>query len=749
MPDKLKTWLLRQPLFLPIVALALAILSVDSPTIYGRWIAVSLVIILAYFSSKKVFCLTILSALLGIALHYHNITSQQRAISLKHQTVELYGIIDSPPRTASLNYSEATVKVLQGPQKITGSRILAYIPERYEVNEDSVGKKIWLKGTITALSPPKNPLTFDKRKFYYRKGISTAVQVNDVAANHEIAASHRLHAVADTSRRWIRNKLSYGIENSDASKIILAMFLGEKPESGGKIIDDFRYSGTIHVFAVSGLHVMMIGLLCALLLKLCRCPSNIWIPSVIALMFFYAIVTGMRPPAMRASIMSAIVLIAILLLRQPSLPNCLWLSGIIALVWNTHSLFLPGFQLSYAVLIAIAFTGDWWMNRYDWLNYIDPFFPHALLSKRQKGWLHMRKRASETLAVSTSAWFGSSFLIWLYFGLITPLAIIASLPLMFIVFILLSTCCLSLTVSSVSPATGKLINQLNAHTANTAHWISHFFASIPNTRYHSQPWATGERIVIYHIPEGGGAAYLSLGGGILLDAGNSPQFRYEIMPSLRKNGARIDTLIASHPDIRHIQGLIPAMDEFPIKQLIIPSGNTKSSSINEILRIAEIEKISIIRPSKKTYPVAKGISLELIYAPSEENPLADDRTLVFLLHWHSKRILFLNDSGHHFTHWLRNHKNIENITPDVLILGKHTRAGSLPPDILNLINPRVIIATQSHFPPEQSRSPKWITAIEKSGTKIYLLDQSGAVTLTQTNGEIHYQTMADRTPDDE
>jgi len=112
-----------------------------------------------------------------------------------------------------------------------------------------------------------------------------------------------------------------------------------------------------------------------------------------------------------------------------------------------------------------------------------------------------------------------------------------------------------------------------------------------------------------------------------------------------------------------------------------------------------------------------------------------------MLHWHGKRILFLNDSGYHFAHWLRQREHTEGIkklTPDVLILGKHNLDDSLHPDIVALLTPKAIIATQSYFPPDQSRSTKWINAIEKQGVNLYLLDETGAVTITQEEGEFQF-----------
>ena len=744
---KIKTWLLRQPLLLPASGLSLAIYAIDQgnhfPTSFSPiWVSAALVFLLSAWTSRKLLLISLLLSFIGSCLHQQALESQTQATLLSNKNVEIYGIVNSSPRITPSGSTQTTIKILQGPEQLQGLEVLSYIPQN---NPIQIGEKIWLKGNIRTPNPTTNPDVFDRAKYLHRKGIPLELSADQIINTNTIATTHTIDVFAEKSRQWIRKKLSSGIEDTKASKIILAMFLGEKPSDQQELMEDFRNSGTIHVFAVSGLHVMMIGLIATIIFKLFRCPSNIWIPSVIVIMFFYAIVTGMRPPAMRASIMGAIVLTAILLLRKPSLPNCLWLSAILALLWDTHSLFLPGFQLSYAVLIAIAYTSNWCINRYKWINYIDPFFPLSLLNKKQKVWLKIRKHISDTLAVSTSAWFGSALLIWIYFGLITPLAIIASVPLMLIVFLILATCCLSLTLGSISPSLGNTINQLNAYSANTTHSISKSITSIPHSRYHARPWLGEEKIVIYHLKKGSEGTYLSLGGGILLDAGDRSQFQRNILPSLEKNGAPVDTLIATHPDVDHIQGLTEAIYQYSIKQLIIPNATTRSQAFNQLLQTARENNVNIIKATETTYPISTGISLEIIHIPSDNLPLADDRCLVPLIHWYDKKILFLSDSGHYFTHWLRKQpqSTLENIQPDLLVLGKHSREESIHPEIIQLLSPKTIIATQSYYPQEQSRSNTWINSVKAKGIKLYLLDQSGAITVTQDKeqNQIQYHSM--------
>jgi len=727
-----------QPLLLPAAALALSILFIDlSGTILFLIAALALItIILARKVSVRSFWLTLLCALAGVLLHANELRNLEQLKPLAGTEITILAIVENEPRDVRDYRQEVIVKIAQAPNNnLTGIRLLASIPKDTQLK---VGEKIWLKGHLHLPRTPMNPQVLDKAKLLHRKGISLEIYVDRDQQTHHIARSHSIQAWAQNSRQWIRHQLTKGVADEDAKKIILAMFLGEKPRNGSEIMNAFKYSGTIHVFAVSGLHVMMIGLLFTLLFRVVGLPLKIWIPLVITIMFFYAIITGMNPPAMRAAIMGSTVLCALLLARKPSLPNSLWLSAIIAMFWSTHCIFLPGFQLSYAVLISICLTGSWWANRWKWLTKVDPFFPRSLFTRKQKALYQLRHKSASTLSVSSSAWFGSSFLIWLYFGLITPIAILASLPIMLMVFCLLSLCCLSLTLGSLSDHIAKPINQFSGFFANTTHSITRFFSSAESLRYHDKPWSQGERIVIYSLPEGGAANYLCIGGGTMLDAGSGDHFYAEIWPSLRKNGARLDSLIASHPDVSHIAGLSSVIENFPIRQIIISDSNKRSSAHQKLITQASEQHIATIIPTRKSYPLTEKSRIEILDTGSPTYPLADDRCAIYLLYWKDKKILFYNDAGGKSERRMR--KRYPDLTADIIVIGKHSQDQSLSIDTIKSLKASHVVATQAPYPSGEMRSPQWIEQIQLAGIELLLLDQTGGIIMTQENGKLDIQT---------
>ena len=94
------------------------------------------------------------------------------------------------------------------------------------------------------------------------------------------------------------------------------VILGEKA-SGSRAFDDFRKTGTMHIFAVSGLHVGLVAFIVLSIGRFLRLPPRLLFWLVILAMFSYAFVTGLRPPALRASLMGALFLGRFLTTSQP------------------------------------------------------------------------------------------------------------------------------------------------------------------------------------------------------------------------------------------------------------------------------------------------------------------------------------------------------------------------------------------------------------------------------------------------
>lgn len=134
-----------------------------------------------------------------------------------------------------------------------------------------------------------------------------------------------------------------------------ALLYGDKSYIESQVMNIFKYSGVVHIFSVSGLHVSLIVAIVYFVLKKFR-ASNI-LALIISTIFLgiFCFICSFSAPVVRASIMSLVVLIAKTLYRKPDPLNTLSVSGIILLFVNPIFLFDGGFQMTFTAVAGILF----------------------------------------------------------------------------------------------------------------------------------------------------------------------------------------------------------------------------------------------------------------------------------------------------------------------------------------------------------------------------------------------------------
>jgi ComEC/Rec2-related protein len=508
-------------------------------------------------------------------------------------------------------------------------------------------------------------------------------------------------------RQWVKQRLLLGVDpQSDEAKIIVAMALGERPLDAQELIDSYRLSGAIHVFAVSGLHVMMIGGIAAFFLKMLGLPRSVWVGGVILTMVAYALVTGLRPPALRAAVMGSVLLSAWVVGRKVVLVNSVAVAVIIALLLNGHMLFWPGFQLSFAVLIAIALFGNIGTRLFSWVSRVDPFLPRSLYSKWQEIWLQTRRRVQAALVVAASAWMGSSPLTLTHFGIVTPMSVLVSLPVVCLLYLSLCLGVVSLCAGLLWSPLGHVVNSANAQLASVSHAVVKGAANTPAAYHKSAPWSKGERVVIYALENGASANYLGLGGGVMLDVADKRQFQREVLPSLVKNGAGIDSVILSHEDHRHVGGLDALLEHFSPKQILV--GDRGKADFGE----AFVPRVLTVKGGER-YPLGSRSGIESIDWAESQHGVADDRGAVFLLHWSGRKILFLHDVGYRFERWVVDSNN--DLAADIIVWSGHARDESWGDDLLRVLKPSWLIGPRKV---ETAQNVGQINLLEKGALEI-------------------------------
>ena len=195
---------------------------------------------------------------------------------------------------------------------------------------------------------------FKRRGFWARGGRAYAVRVR------EAPRSGLRAAVAAARARAARALCAGRGMSAGAACLCRAMLLGERgliPPADRKV---FASAGMSHVFAVSGLHVLVVARLLGVILAVALVPLRIRIFVLAPVLWFYVAMVGAGPSAVRAASMATLCHAAPLFMRRPN-PLVAWCATFAAnFVLFPESLHDVGCTLSFAVMLALVMWGRVW-----------------------------------------------------------------------------------------------------------------------------------------------------------------------------------------------------------------------------------------------------------------------------------------------------------------------------------------------------------------------------------------------------
>lgn len=174
----------------------------------------------------------------------------------------------------------------------------------------------------------------------------------------EVAPPSRYQRFCRTAEQRFYAILGAGLADQPALAAILrAMMLGQKQEMSEEQQELFMHSGTMHLFAISGLNITAIALSVQILLSLLRVPRLAAAATGLSALWLYVAITGTSPSAVRAFLMCALF-IASFSLRQPgNALAALVTSALLILLIEPMQLFSASFQMSYGIVAVLLLLG--------------------------------------------------------------------------------------------------------------------------------------------------------------------------------------------------------------------------------------------------------------------------------------------------------------------------------------------------------------------------------------------------------
>ncbi len=310
------------------------------------------------------------------------------------------------------------------------------------------GARVWLRGEL--------------QKRNYRSGNTMGLKVSWPRYCRQLSGP------AFSIMAWCRNwresaagRLEAGLEHKPVQLAVLrSLILGYRNEIPSEVYACFKRTGSLHIFAISGLHVGIIGLLLVIGLKSMGIPRGWFGVWLIPLLFIYVAATGMKASALRATIMASVFLLAPLFRRKPDIPTSVAVAAILLLVLNPQALQSAGFVFSFVVVAFIVMV-------------------YSAVPERWLGGSWIRSYSFSLAITSVAASLASMPMTAYYFGRFSPIALLGNLAVVPLTFCIVLSGWLSILV----PPASIIFNHAAVAFINAMLWIVQGLDALPGSSF--------------------------------------------------------------------------------------------------------------------------------------------------------------------------------------------------------------------------------------------------------------------------
>ena len=587
-------------------------------------------------------------------------------------------------------------------------------------------------------------------------------------------------------QRWARDTLAKPLGGQDdVVRLLWAMTLGWRTSLSGEVAEPFMRSGTMHVFAISGLHITMIAAILVQLMRIARLPRVACGLLLIPMLWFYVAATGWQSSAVRSSVMVTIVAMGWVLKRPGDLVNSLAAAAVLILLWEPQQLFMTGFQLSFSVVFSIAMFALPLQERIQNRLQPDPLLPPELWPWSSR---FVVRIATPLLAVSAAAWLGSLPLATSTFNLFTPVTLFVNAFIVPLAGLALASSLGCLIFAGWLP----LASELFAHSAwlwmRLMMWLSETAAELPlGHQYVAAPpvwlmltyvvvlvlWAmplvlktkrlgtlalVGLAFVLFAVEslakrgefkmtvlplESGSAMFVEPHNDkpLLIDCGSDSGGRFSVVSFLRTRGHdEPPWAVATHGDRHHVQGFGSLAEEMGWPVMFVNPTRFNSPYYKKMMEGLEAA-------GQPTIVVARGNSIagwEVLHPPiGERLPKADDNMTVLAREVHGVRVLLLSDLGEAGQADLAG--SGLDLRSDIVVTAMPGVGDPLGQALLAAIEPKAIVLSASTYPYVDIPSSSLLERLAKRHVPVFnTLADGGIEIVIRRNGEWRIESMHGR-----
>lgn len=318
---------------------------------------------------------------------------------------------------------------------------------------------------------------FDERTWLRRQGVHVELHVD---AWRAVGRRGGLGGAGDRLRAWLRAASAPGL-TGERRAVLEGVVLGDEAGLSQGLQTSFRRSGLFHLLAVSGENVVLLAAGVLGLAALVGLPRAYGHVAALAAIGAYVLAVGPQPSVIRAAVAGGAVSVAWLFSRERDSWHVLLLAAVVLLGWNPYTLFDAGFQLSFAAVIAI-------------------FVAVGPIRRELEGY-PIPASLGGALSVSAACSIATAPLLWLQFGQVPLLGIVANALAEPAVGPLLGLALITAAIDPVSPTLAGILAWLNGWVSAYVSLCARAVAAVPFAQ------ATGRFAAVAAVCSIGVAAY--------------------------------------------------------------------------------------------------------------------------------------------------------------------------------------------------------------------------------------------------
>ncbi len=590
------------------------------------------------------------------------------------------------------------------------------------------------------------------------------------------------------------------LQNNHAA-IYKALLTGDRSSISPPVLENFKRSGCMHILAISGIHMSLLGLFTfTVLFWLLR--RSTWLIlntntkkvallcSIIPLVF-YAFIAGAKTPVLRSLLMSLIIIGAVCYGRKHSFAALISCAALLLLLFSPSALFSPSFQLTFAAVIAIALVIPIITKINSTLSVNTP----STIIHKSLHWV-----IAGTL-VSLAATVGTAPLLIYHFNRISLVGVFTNLlvePVICLWSLILGFA--AVPFIAIYPPLAEILLQIGSFGITIALSVVEFLSSIPFSFVYL-PTLSIIHLIIYYLCiiflfYGGYTrrvykifpvtalgftillifispaeitkkytidstlTFLDVGHGsctlielprgkrILIDGGGitSPGFDIGeriIAPFLHSKGIQqVDTIVITHADSDHYSGIAHILKHFKVSTLWVNETEAISDRWNSLLETAKKYGVAIKNAADNKQIIKQDdVSLRILAAkiPSKTAYSRNDNSLILRYNHGSFSTLFPGDISKQREKELA--ESAIDLHANILLAAHHGAASSNSALFLKKVGPEVLIVSSGKKWSRSILAPQLQKRCKELGIAMLPTSQKGSISIIKKTEDYSISTL--------